>query len=160
MRIWIDTEFNGWQGELISLALVSEDDKKFYEVLGCCAPTPWVQENVMPVLNKDQVLLRTLQNKLEKWLHKFDKIHLIGDWPDDIKHFCEVLITGPGRYIRTPPLTMEIITHLPGTHSTSLVPHNSIADAVALKKSHLEWESTLINEAKLPSPFKDSIPPF
>lgn len=103
MRIFIDTEFNGWQGELISLALVAEDAKEFYEVLGCRAPIPWVQENVMPVLNKDQILLRTFQNKLDKWLSKFTYVELIADWPDDIKHFCEVLITGPGQYIRTPP---------------------------------------------------------
>lgn len=159
MRMWLDTEFNGWHGELISLALVAEDGREFYEVLGCLEPVAWVKENVMPVLNKDNVSVKTLQNKLDKWLKRYNRAQVKADWPDDVKHFCEVLITGPGKYIRTPSLTLEIITHLPGTHETSLVPHNALADARAFKKSHLAWEAAL-DESKLPSPFKDSIPPF
>jgi len=157
--MWLDTEFNGWQGELISLALVAEDGREFYEVLGCNEPCVWVAQNVMPVLNKDSILEKTFQNKLDKWLGKYPKVEVIADWPDDIKYFCGVMVTGPGTYIRTPELTMKIVTHLPGTHETSLLPHNALEDAKALKKSHLAWESAL-DESKLPSPFKHSIPPF
>ena len=52
MRYFLDAEFNGFGGELISLALVPEQDglPPFYEAIRCDAPTDWVAENVIPVL--------------------------------------------------------------------------------------------------------------
>jgi len=38
MRIYIDTEFNEFQGALISMALVAADGEEFYEVLACENP--------------------------------------------------------------------------------------------------------------------------
>lgn len=52
MKLFLDCEFNGFGGELISMALVDEQGKYFYEVLPCPQPIPWVQENVMPKLNQ------------------------------------------------------------------------------------------------------------
>lgn len=139
MRIWIDTEFNGFGGELISVGLVAADGREFYEVLGCCAPVPWVQEHVMPFLVQDQVTRRTLQNKLQKWLHCYDSIELVADWPTDIEHFCSLLIIGPGQYLLIPPLTIELITHLANTASTSELPHNALADAKALRDMEMAY---------------------
>jgi hypothetical protein len=42
---YLDCEFNGYKGDLISLALVIDDNNYFYEVLGCPNPVPWVAEN-------------------------------------------------------------------------------------------------------------------
>ena len=52
MRYFLDVEFNGFCGELISIALVPELDgaAPFYEALDCAKPTPWVAEHVLPVL--------------------------------------------------------------------------------------------------------------
>ena len=55
MRIYIDTEFNEFKGELISMALVAEDGEEFYEVLHCANPKGWVAEHVMPFLEKEPV---------------------------------------------------------------------------------------------------------
>lgn len=41
MRLWLDTEFNGFKGELIGLALVDEAGREWYEVLKCKDPVPW-----------------------------------------------------------------------------------------------------------------------
>jgi hypothetical protein len=129
MRIFIDGEWNSYGGELISLALVAEDGRSFYEVLGCENPDPWVTENVMPKLAKPWIVMQSLQQQLEYFLSQFDSVHIIADWPEDIMWFCKVLITGPGTRLDTPPLTMQILR----VDTVSQNPHNALADAQALR---------------------------
>ena len=131
MNIFIDGEWNSYGGELISLALVAEDGRSFYEVVGCDNPDPWVAENVMPKLGKPSITLQELQEQLELFLRQFEfnSVHIIADWPEDIMWFCKVLITGPGTRLDTPPLTMEVLR----VDTISLYPHNALADATALR---------------------------
>lgn len=129
MRIYIDGEWNSYGGELISLALVAEDGRTFYEVLGCDKPDPWVAENVMPKLGKQSITEEKLQEQLSIFLGQFDSVHIIADWPEDIIWFCRVLITGAGNRLDTPPLTMEILR----VDTESKNPHNALADAMALR---------------------------
>ena len=51
MRYFLDVEFNGFGGPLISLALVPEDPDAapFYEALPCPKPDVWVAAHVLPV---------------------------------------------------------------------------------------------------------------
>lgn len=136
--IFIDTEFNGFGGELISMALVSEHGDQWYESLGCGEPVAWVHENVMPIINIDPIPKAHFQTSLQSWLMQFSGgIHLVADWPDDVKYFCEALITGPGYRLDTPPLTMEIRRDL---DADSDVPHNALADAIAIAKKYREIE--------------------
>ena len=52
MRYYLDTEFNGFNGALLSIALVPEDGDEFYITLACAEPVlPWVEHNVMPFLD-------------------------------------------------------------------------------------------------------------
>jgi hypothetical protein len=53
MRYFLDTEFNGFGGELISLALVPEHgDQEFYVVLPLPETLhPWVERHVVPYLS-------------------------------------------------------------------------------------------------------------
>lgn len=134
MRVWIDTEFNEYKGALISMALVAEDGREWYEVTHCKNPGDWVAEHVIPILGKTPISLRGMQVGLVKFLAQFDSVHLIADWPEDIQHFCETLITGPGTRLDTPPLTMEIRRDL---DAISLLPHNALADARAIMRKHL-----------------------
>jgi hypothetical protein len=55
MNLFLDCEFNGFGGELISMALVDGDGNYFYEVLPCLEPINWVKENVLPMLDKQPV---------------------------------------------------------------------------------------------------------
>lgn len=126
MRMWIDCEFNSFQGELISMALVAADGREWYESLGCDDPHPWVAENVMPVIGKPPILHERMQASLQQWLGHFDALHIVADWPEDIAHFCQFLITGPGMRLDTPPLTMEVRRDL---DAHSKVPHNALEDA-------------------------------
>ena len=126
MRLFLDCEFNGFKGELISMALVAEDGREWYEVIPCRNPCEWVAENVMPILDKSPLRNVALMSKsLARFLKQFDSIHIVADWPEDIQHFCSVLIVGPGKRINTPPLSMEILR----IDSKSEVPHNALSDA-------------------------------
>lgn len=134
MRIWLDTEFNGWRGELISMALVADDDREWYRSLGCEQPTPWIAAHVMPVLRARRTTRERLQTSLWRWLRGFDRLQVIANWPEDFVHFCSVLVTGPGSRLRCPPLTMEMVE---GLEVRSAIPHNALEDARALRAAHM-----------------------
>lgn len=138
-RLWLDCEWNDTGGPLISMALVSESDERFYAVLPCLDPTPWVAANVMPVLGAAPMAPEAFQPALGHFLNRFERIHVVADWPEDIERFCRALITGPGTRLDTPPLTMEVRRDL--DHLPSLKPHNALSDAIALRASHLALEA-------------------
>lgn len=125
MILFVDCEFNDFKGELISMALVAEDGREFYEVLECKNPSEWVKENVLPILNKSPVSFEVFQTNLQNFLCQFDDVHIIADWPEDIKHFCESLITDPGMMLNTPPLHMSVFR----IRADSDLPHNALSDA-------------------------------
>ena len=153
MRIWIDTEFNGFEGELISLALVDEQGRSFYRYRPCPSPAAWVAEHVLPVLGlyrpepiatqpalkhpSNFWSLHRIQFALALWLADYEKVHIVADWPEDIAQFSRALVTGPGTRIDTPPLTMEVRRDL---DAESLVPHNALEDARAMRAVHLAYE--------------------
>ncbi len=132
MNFYIDAEWNDYHGELISMALVSEDERELYFSLGCADPSPWITEHVMPVLGISPILRSDAQAELKTFLSVYSDVHIIADWPEDIAHFCNFLITGPGERINTPNLTFEINRSL---DSASLVPHNALQDARANKRA-------------------------
>ena len=73
MNLFLDCEFNGFGGELISMALVDEEGHYFYEVLDCPQPVAWVAEHVMPLLAQAPISFTEFQNKLSSF---FDKLVL------------------------------------------------------------------------------------
>lgn len=129
MKLFLDCEFNEFQGDLISMALVAEDGREWYEVVPCAKPGAWVAEHVMPILGKEPVSFPTMQASLCFWLAQFDQVHVVADWPEDIAHFCRALITGPGYRLDTPPLTMEVLR----IDAESAQPHNALADARGIR---------------------------
>ena len=138
MRIFIDCEFNGMNGGLISMGLVSEDgEREFYEVVECNeAIDPWVKENVMPILEKDAIGYVEFQQRLKKFLKQFPALLITADYPDDIKHFCNAVITGAGEWMLLQPLVMEVDDDLSAKKSKKL--HNAIHDARAIRESWLK----------------------
>lgn len=134
MRVWIDCEFNEFKGELISIALIDEDGREFYASVGCEKPGAWVAEHVMPIIGIEPIPLRELQNNLARWLAAYEAVHLVADWPEDISHFCQTLITGPGYRLDTPPLTLEVRRDL---DAVSAIPHNALEDVRAMRLVHL-----------------------
>jgi hypothetical protein len=137
MNIFIDCEFNEFGGDLISMALVADDGQEFYEVLNLEKDEKygsWVYANVVPWLNKDPIAKTWFHTKLWTFINQWNDVHIIADWPDDIKYFCMSLITGPGVAINTPlKLTMQIDREL-STESSAIL-HNALEDARAIKRS-------------------------
>lgn len=133
MKLFLDCEFNGFQGELVSMGLVDENDNIFYQVLPCLHPVPWVTNHVLPILNKAAVDRIKFQQELAWYLRQYEHIEIIADWPEDIAHFCNMLITGAGRRMNVPPLTLTLCTDL---NPISELPHNALEDAKGLKYAY------------------------
>ena len=142
MRYFLDTEFNGFGGELLSLALVPEDGEEFYVTLSCADPlVPWVERNVVPYLDNVPIGLVSPRlsrleaaNALAAYLAADPTPEVVADWPEDVTQFCALLMTGPGTMVPVPPLTFRLIP-LPGfsTAENSAVPHNALHDARSLR---------------------------
>jgi hypothetical protein len=142
MRYFLDTEFNGFNGALLSLALVPEDGDEFYVTLVCADPIlPWVERNVMPFL--DHVPVGLVAPRLERieaakalsaYLIADPEPEIVADWPEDFTQLCSLLTTAPGEMVPVPPLTLRLMP-LQGfsTAANSAVPHNALHDARALR---------------------------
>lgn len=137
MKLFIDTEFNEYKGELISMALVAEDGREWYGVRFCDAPGWWVGEHVMPHLNQAPERDSDLRSSLAAFLGGFESIHIVSDWPGDIAHFCNFLEYRPGDRIGPDTMTFEVRRDLPDTATTSTIPHNALEDARAIAKHSL-----------------------
>jgi len=150
MKIWIDCEWNGPGGSLLSMALVANDGRQFYAVFDDMIVDrlhQWVAENVWPVrlagceAELPGVINRgVLPTQIEAFLAPYDAVHIIADWPEDVARFCMVMITGPGQRINTPPLTFEVCRD----DAVSKVPHNALEDARALRLLHLSRERAVL----------------
>lgn len=148
MRIWIDTEFNGFGGKLLSIALVAEDQSYLYEVLPAAMEecVEWVQENVLPQIKADPeggeiefyTPLITVKHKISEFLCKYDHVEIIADWPDDIRYLMELLIVGPGLAVSTP--TIMNLTIDRSLNGLSMLPHHAYFDAVGNMMQQLNNE--------------------
>ncbi|WP_192668240.1 3'-5' exoribonuclease [Sphingobium sp. OAE613] len=142
MRYFLDTEFNGFGGELISLALVPEfGDQDFYVSLPLPEKIhPWVQQNVIPYLRFvpegiDHQLNRVeAAQHIEAYLaHDTDPV-VVADWPDDLGYFCHLLVKGPADMITLNGLRLEWVNAAGfSSAANSRTPHNALHDARALK---------------------------
>lgn len=142
-RWYLDCEFNGYGGELLSLALKREGGGGLYWIN---ARPPgnldlWVAANVMPVLRSCEAqpvetplddLPEVIEDVFKGWSERNPII--VADWPDDVRFFCESVMTGPGTMIEINSLRFEVRrvdaypTALPGA-----VQHNAWWDACALE---------------------------
>jgi hypothetical protein len=139
MRLFLDTEFNGFMGPLMSLALVPEDEKirTFYKELEVTGQIePWVKENVVPHMMLAPCTYNQFQQELAEYLWEVGDCTIVADWPDDIRHLCESLIVGPGMSI---PIMYKINFLLDtGIKYESQVPHNALYDAIAIRDVYLK----------------------
>ena len=142
MRYFMDTEFNGFGGALLSLALVPEDGEEFYVTLECADPLhPWVERNVVPYLDSVPFALSSprlarseASAALAAYLVLDPEPEITADWPDDIAHFCQLLMTGPGTMVAVPPLRFSLVAFRSfSPAANSAVPHNALHDARAIR---------------------------
>lgn len=144
-RYFLDTEFNGMGGQLLTLAMVCEDGRELY------AASPrwldpivdWVRENVISVMSVSGAMPKYVEpHKFGEEIYEFLKDDpmpsIMADWPDDIAYFCKAMIVGPGKVINLPRLQFHWVqidpypTSLPGA-----VQHNALWDARALRHAFM-----------------------
>lgn len=141
----LDCEYNSYKGELISIALVDlKNNRFFYQTLDhtCMNIDPWVQEHVIPYLFVNSISLDKIQKDLEIFLSFYSEINILCDWPEDLKIFSDLLLTGPGTRINTAPITTFSLIR--NDYEGSIIPHNALSDAYAIARAHYNF-----NENKL-----------
>lgn len=149
MRYFLDTEYNGWAGALLSLALVPEDGEELYLTLDWSGPLEaWVERYVVPYLDtvpealvSPRLSRADAARSVSHYLAGDPEPLIVADWPEDIAHFNMLLLTGPGAMVEVPPLRFQFV-ELSGfsTAANSKVPHNALHDARALRDHLLTLE--------------------
>ena len=151
-RFYFDTEFYGFGGEILSLALVHEDGDSLYLVLPD-ADLPkrdnhWVEENVLPILLDVPGHVIVTRRPLSQWgdlIAEFlypngeeqRRCQVICDWPDDIRYLLNLMITGEHKAV-----TMGLQTDFTVLRHIDVYPcdlegvkrHNAWWDAMALRR--------------------------
>ncbi|HUG45709.1 MAG TPA: hypothetical protein VMK31_04245 [Sphingomicrobium sp.] len=149
MRYFLDTEYNGIGGALLSLALVPDDGEELYLTLKTDEKlVDWVEKNVVPYLDmvphelKWPRLSRSdAAAALERYLRHDRDIVIIVDWPEDIAKFCDLMITGQGDMIDVRQVTFRLLPLANfSTARSSEVPHNALHDARALREHYRTME--------------------
>jgi hypothetical protein len=135
-RLFLDCEFNGFGGELISMALVADDGREWY----CVLPEvrvwdKWVYENVLPVLSKLKPTIyansrEEFRVSLFTWLEQFENPIVVADWYTDLVHFFEAFAGRDHTESRAFPCRVELVTGL-DAYAPEL-PHNALSDARAI----------------------------
>jgi hypothetical protein len=149
VRYFLDTEYNGIAGALLSLALVPDEGDELYLTFKTDeAIVEWVQGHVVPYLDSvpDQLSCPRLDRSeaahaLEHYLRHDDDAVIIADWPEDIAQFCNLMVTGPGDMVDLRHLTFRLLPLSNfSTAENSRVPHNALHDARALRDHYRSME--------------------
>lgn len=157
---YIDCEFDGHNGPLLSIAMVREDGKSLHITVIEEAKDPWVIENVVPVLSshKAEEGYNIHPNDVGPYLRHFmsncQNPTIIADSPVDIGRFCSATSTGfDGDWASTDFPQMTFIVCNVDCYPTTLkgaVQHNAWWDAMALRTTLAELTSSVAadNEVK------------
>ena len=126
MRYFLDTEYNGWGGALLSLALVPDSGEELYVV-------PYL-DTVPANLVSPRMSRADAARTIAHYLAGDPDPVIVADWPEDIALFNALLVTGPGVMAEVPGLRFEFISLVGfSTAANSKVPHNALHDARALR---------------------------
>ena len=139
MNLYLDTEFDGHGGPLISLALAGDDGKSWYGIFNAHCGTDWVAANVAPKLYAETPTISgdeaTLRLSLSEFLRSRSGCTLWADWPADFEHLMHLMCGNSYTDSFTVPCTMRLIETPPGEPKPEH-PHNALSDALALMRWH------------------------
>ena len=146
-RFYIDCEFDGHNGPLISMALVPEHDSAlsvYIEVEDAAPSDPWVAANIMPILDSHDADLiwsgpvNAVGKAIRQTLEHCARPVIIADSPVDIARFCQALSTGEdGGWASADFPQMRFEVHNVDCWPNDLVggvQHNAWWDAMALRE--------------------------
>lgn len=131
--LYLDTEFDGFGGALLSMALYAPDGKYFYEVINRPATNPWVKKHVVPFFNQKPIEESDFRLRLHTFLLVHNGCTIVADWPEDFIHLLRYCCAENGWMLNV-KFTAQLVASGPLTPD---VPHNALSDAVALSKWHL-----------------------
>lgn len=132
-HLFIDTEFNGFGGALMSMALVSGDGKhEWYQVLPLPALIdPWVAEHVVPLLGKEAMTPAEFRLSLKVFLEQFDQPTIYADWYTDLALFFNAFAGEDHSTSFSFPCRAVLMKDVPDI--ISAIPHNALADARSIR---------------------------
>lgn len=144
MRYFIDCEFDGHNGPLLSIALVPTDGPSIHIKTTAPVRDDWVFANVLPLMDRHgaeqaaSVNSNDVGGVIRAFIGSDAHPVIVADSPVDIGRFCQTISTGEdGSWASTgyPQMTFEVHnvdcypTDLPGA-----VQHNAWWDAMALRR--------------------------
>ena len=141
---YIDCEFDGHNGPLLSIAMVRGDGYSLHvAVRDIAISDPWVAENVLPIIdshNADigcRVRINEVGRVLRSFIGNCPNPTIIADSPVDIGRFCRTISTGSdGGWASADYPGMTFIVRNVDCYPTTLqgaVQHNAWWDAMALR---------------------------
>ena len=143
MLYCLDCEFNGFGGELISLALSGEAGELYLarteQELNALESHDWVADHVLPFLSvadarPEELPLEKFGRAIQAFLVGDREPVIIADWPEDLMHLMQCLIIAPGQMVRIPDLSLRLVqTSAYPTDMGEAVQHNALWDARALR---------------------------
>lgn len=142
--LYLDTEFNGHGGELLSIALVAPPPYSaewYAAVVPFPFPlSPWVNEHVLKPLSNPGPPICASRGAVIESLRRFlgslgtRKIVVYSDWIGDFTHFTK-LLQGPTYELR---ISLDVeLHHITTSEPQPAVPHNALSDARALALAHM-----------------------
>lgn len=141
---FVDCEFDGHNGPLLSIALVNIDasDSLYIMTSNVVAKDRWVQRNVLPFMRDHlcstvyEVPLLQVGETIRYWLKDNLEIKVVSDSPIDIYRFCQAIMTdSAGEWQSSGAKRMDFSVINVDTYPTVLEgarQHNAWWDAMAL----------------------------
>lgn len=142
-KFYIDCEFDGHNGLLLSMAIIREDGHSIHIKTHNTAFDDWVLENVVPLMDSHEahwsewIPENEVGPSIKSFMGDCPSPIIIADSPVDIGRFCAAISTGPdGGWSSAdfPLMTFEV--HNVDCYPTTLegaVQHNAWWDAMALR---------------------------
>jgi len=146
VRAFLDFEFNGKNGQILSAAIVTDTGEKWYEVIECSPDilVPWVVEHVMPYLGKRAVTREVFFESFQRFIDRFGYVEFFYNAHADRRYLDEIVarVNMPlYRCIRDGFLSAK----------SSTTPHNALADATAIVNHVCGRETPLEGAPKGPT---------
>ncbi len=136
MKLYLDTEFNGFGGELISMALVERSAEWYCARVLPAKIDPWVADNVIPKIGIAVIPDVLFRQSLHRFLLEYFNPEIICDWHADAVHFCQWLGGEDFASSLDYACQIKILKTPPGYPPQSANSHNALWDAHALMDWH------------------------
>ena len=145
MKYFLDCEFDGHSGPLLSLALVNEapGGASVHIRTTARAADPWVRENVEPLMDfhaaswSREVELHEVGETIRKFLRDNGDLTIVADSVVDIARFCRALSTNRDGGWASVEGDMRFEVYDVAAYPTDVpgaVQHNAWWDAMALRR--------------------------